>query len=331
MIKEFLKSNPIHKKIVPSLDMIMIARLSYFFGVWAMVCIGMYIGDLINNSVDINSITMSFSTSMLFLGISFICAAIFVNNQIHDLETDKNNNKKIIIDNYITIDFSKKVALFFIVCGLLLIIFIDYLVVFPMALLYLICGVLFTNKNLKFKQNIFLNFLFYMILALFLILSGITYSRSGISIINLFAISIKYLTPFLLLYGAVVLAVNILDQEGDRLSNRCTIPQNIGVRFTSIIAFLMCFLSFLIGLYIEEPLSVVCSISSVPFFLFLIFRGKEKDIVRAVRYPILLVNFYIFMIFPLLLYPIVITFYLSKYYYWHRFSLHYPTLLVDND
>ena len=331
MIKEFLKSNPIHKKIVPSLDMIMIARLSYFFGVWAMVCIGMYIGDLINNSVDINSITMSFSTSMLFLGISFICAAIFVNNQIHDLETDKNNNKKIIIDNYITIDFSKKVALFFIVCGLLLIIFIDYLVVFPMALLYLICGVLFTNKNLKFKQNIFLNFLFYMILALFLILSGITYSRSGMSIINLFAISIKYLTPFLLLYGAVVLAVNILDQEGDRLSNRCTIPQNIGVRFTSIIAFLMCFLSFLIGLYIEEPLSVVCSISSVPFFLFLIFRGKEKDIVRAVRYPILLVNFYIFMIFPLLLYPIVITFYLSKYYYWHRFSLHYPTLLVDND
>ena len=102
--------------------MIMIARLSYFFGVWAMVCIGMYIGDLINNSVDINSITMSFSTSMLFLGISFICAAIFVNNQIHDLETDKNNNKKIIIDNYITIDFSKKVALFFIVCGL----FVNY-------------------------------------------------------------------------------------------------------------------------------------------------------------------------------------------------------------
>ena len=257
MIKEFLKSNPIHNKIVPSLDMIMISRLSYFFGVWAMVCIGMYICDLINNCVDINSITISFSTSMLFLGISFICAAIFINNQIYDLETDKNNNKKIIIDNYITIDFSKKVSLFFIVCGLLLIFFIDYLVVSPMALLYLI-----------FKHNIFLYFLFYMILALFLILSGITYSRSGMSIINLFAISIKYLTPFLLLYGAVVLAVNILDQEGDRLSNRCTIPQNIGVRFTSIIAFLMCSLSFLIGLYIEEPLSVVCSISSVPYFLF---------------------------------------------------------------
>ena len=85
MIKEFLKTNPIHKKIVPLLDVIMITRLSYFFGVWAMVCIGMYIGDLINNSIDINSTTLSIPTSILFLGISFICASIFIVNQIYDL------------------------------------------------------------------------------------------------------------------------------------------------------------------------------------------------------------------------------------------------------
>ena len=113
MIKEFLKSNPIHKKIVPLLDVIMIARLSYFFGVWAMVCIGMYIGDLINNSIDINSTTLSIPTSILFLGISFICASIFINNQIYDLEVDEINNKAKIIDNYISIDFSKKILFFF--------------------------------------------------------------------------------------------------------------------------------------------------------------------------------------------------------------------------
>ena len=66
MIKEFLISNPIHKKIVPLLDVIMIARLSYFFGAWAMVCVGMYIGDLINNSVDINSTSLSIQTFILF-------------------------------------------------------------------------------------------------------------------------------------------------------------------------------------------------------------------------------------------------------------------------
>ena len=104
-----------------------------------------------------------------------------------------------------------------------------------------------------------------MILALFLILSGITYSRSGMSIINLFAMSIKYLTPFLLLYGAVVLAVNILDQEGDRLSNRCTIPQNIGVRFTSIIAFsnvLFKFFNWPIHrrTFIRSMFNILCSI-----------------------------------------------------------------------
>ena len=331
MIKEFLKSNPIHKKIVPLLDVIMIARLSYFFGVWAMVCIGMYIGDLINNSVDINSTTLSIPTSILFLGISFICASIFIANQIYDLEVDKINNKAKIIDNFITIDFSKKILFFLLPIGFLLIIFIDFLVFLPMFLLYLICGMLFTNQNFNFKQNIFMNFLFYIALAFLLILSGLIYSRNDMSIISLFSLSLKFIFLFLLIYGAVVLAINILDQEGDRQSNRITIPQNIGIRFTSIIAFLLCLFSFFIGLYLKEPLSVVCSISSIPFFLYLIFRGKEKDVIRSIRYPILLINFYLFMIYPLLFYPIVITYYISKYYYWHRFSLHYPTLLVDND
>ena len=331
MIKEFLKSNPIHKKIVPLLDVIMIARLSYFFGVWAMVCVGMYIGDLINNSVDINSTTLSIPTSILFLGISFVCASIFIANQIYDLEVDEINNKAKIIDNFITIDFSKKVLLFLLPIGFLLIIFVDLLVVLPMVLLYLICGMLFTNQNLNFKQNMFMNFLFYIILALLLILSGLIYSRNDMTIISLFSLSLKFIFLFLLIYGAVVLAINILDQEGDRQRDRITIPQNIGIRFTSIIAFLMCLFSFFIGLYLKEPLSVVCSISSIPFFLYLIFRGKEKDVIRSIRYPILLINFYLFMIFPLLFYPIVITYYISKYYYWHRFSLHYPTLLVDND
>ena len=190
---------------------------------------------------------------------------------------------------------------------------------------------LFTNQNFNFKQNMFMNFLFYIILALLLILSGLIYSRNDMTIVSLFSLSLKFIFLFLLIYGAVVLAINILDQEGDRQRNRITIPQNIGIRFTSIIAFLMCLFSFFIGLYLKEPLSVVCSISSIPFFLYLIFRGKEKDVIRSIRYPILLINFYLFMIFPLLFYPIVIIYYISKYYYWHRFSLHYPTLLVDND
>ena len=28
--------------------------------------------------------------------------------------------------------------------------------------------------------------------------------------------------------------------------------------------------------------------------------------------------------------PVVIVYYCSKYYYWHRFDIHYPTFLVDS-
>jgi hypothetical protein len=42
-------------------------------------------------------------------------------------------------------------------------------------------------------------------------------------------------------------------------------------------------------------------------------------------------NFFTLSIYPWLFVPLLVTFYLSKYYYWHRFDLHYPTFLIDHD
>ena len=104
-----------------------------------------------------------------------------------------------------------------------------------------------------------------------------------------------------------------------------------GIKVTIIIATLFCLASFLIGLYIEEPLSSTSALTAIPFFLFAIFRGKKKDILRSIRYPIFLLNFYVITIYPLLVLPVMVFYYISKYYYWHRFNIHYPTLLVDDD
>ena len=63
----------------------------------------------------------------------------------------------------------------------------------------------------------------------------------------------------------------------------------------------------------------------------MVIRRMKKDVLRAIRYPIFILNFFAFTIYPLLFVPLMITYCLSKYYYWHRFELHYPTFLVDYD
>ena len=80
-----------------------------------------------------------------------------------------------------------------------------------------------------------------------------------------------------------------------------------------------------------DPLSSTAAIVSLPFFAFATFRQLYKDILRAIYYPIFIINFFSFAYYPWLFLPVFCTYYLSKYYYWHRFSLDYPTFIVDND
>ena len=55
MIKKFITSNPLHKKIVPFLDWIMLLRIEKMLAVWALICVGMYIGSILNNSTIIDT------------------------------------------------------------------------------------------------------------------------------------------------------------------------------------------------------------------------------------------------------------------------------------
>ena len=93
MLKKFLKSHPIHNKIVPSLDILMLFRPTLFFSVWVMTYIGMYISSILNNTTKMNITEYNIYTIVLFAGISFVCAATFILNQISDIESDKINKK----------------------------------------------------------------------------------------------------------------------------------------------------------------------------------------------------------------------------------------------
>ena len=100
---------------------------------------------------------------------------------------------------------------------------------------------------------------------------------------------------------------------------------------TIILSLILIMIAFTFGLINEDPLASTATIVSLPFFLFMTVRRLDKDILRAIRYPIFILNFFALTVYPWLFFPLCIIFYLSKYYYWHRFELHYPTFLVEYD
>ena len=89
MIKNFLKNNPIHKKIVPRLDYLMLLRPTLFFSVWVMICIGMYISSILSKNIEMNIVNYNIETLFIFFGISMVCGSTFIINQLSDIESDR--------------------------------------------------------------------------------------------------------------------------------------------------------------------------------------------------------------------------------------------------
>ena len=335
MIKKFFKSHPIHKKIVPLFDSLMIIRPTLFFSVWVMVCIGMYIGMILKvgfGNIPMNVVEFSYRAFTIFFGISLVCASTFILNQLSDIDGDKINKKLLIVGNVLSEEKALTISKITAIIGFISIFFVSWIVGFPMLLLYLLWGRLYNHEKYNWKSNPWLGLLCNVSCGYFLILSGILYVND--SIVFLFSVissSLIYTIPFLFAYFSVVLLANIPDFEGDNLTKKKTFTVIYGVKNTIIFSTFMCIGSLVLGLYLWDPLSSTAALSALPFFLFTVFRGENKDIIRSIRYPILLLNFYVLTIYPLLLFPVIISYYLTKYYYWHRFSVHYPTLLVDDD
>ena len=130
----------------------------------------------------------------------------------------------------------------------------------------------------------------------------------------LFLFSLCYLTVFLF--------IEVSETDKNVFNDR---------RIMFLISTVLLIFVLMISLAINEPLLSVCALVSIPFYLYALLRNMDKDMIRAIKYPVFIFNFFTATIFPYLGIAVIIVFYLSKYYYWHRFDTHYPTFLIDND
>ena len=137
--------------------------------------------------------------------------------------------------------------------------------------------------------------------------------------------------PYLLCFSSVALLTTLPNKEGNsELEGRAFAVGN-GKIPTLLLAIIFICAAFVFALHHRNPLASTATLVSIPFFIITVIRRFEKDVLRAIRYPIFILNFFTLSIYPWLFVPLLLTFYLSKYYYWHRFDLHYPTFLVDHD
>ena len=259
-------------------------------------------------------------TISLFCGVSLLAALLSIHNQLSSVE------KKYIISEKYNQNYIDKIKNILLLLSLIVLFYADYRTLVPGFLIILFGLTMFKDTSyqniVKLGSSISLCVLFMFIGIIF----SINLNNLSISALNikLFMLSSPYILTFVSLYI-------YMETYGNTDFNKTNLLGDFSKRTISTVVLFLMLIGLALALYIKDPLSSTSVAVSFTFFLYASLRGEKKDFIRAIRYTLANLNFFILTIYPLLFFPLILLFYISKYYYWHRFNIHYPTFLVDSN
>tara|TARA_B100000965_G_scaffold284132_1_gene242079 strand:- start:851 stop:1846 length:996 start_codon:yes stop_codon:yes gene_type:complete len=331
MIKNFFKNHTIHKKVVPKLDFFILLIPLNFFLMWMIICVGLYIGMFIQGLSPQFVADIDFGILFLFLGITSIMSSYYIELQLLDV---KDNSSIYFVKQKYSSKFINNFKVYLNVFGLLFLLSSFWLICILGLILIVINKIILNNRK---NQSLLLRLILQLGVAFILSISG--FIKSGVLNINyeffdLVFMYIKFIIPYMLFFISSFIILNTKDYL---FSPKCLsyssgcLSNSINSKIISLISLILISLSILLSIKLNDPLSSISLCVSLPFYLYVLIRGLDKDYQRIFTYPIAIINFFCMTIFPYLFILIFSVFYLTKYYNWHRFNFHFPTFLVEND
>ena len=128
MIKRFLQYHPVHKILVPKLDIVFLLRPTLFFSIWVMVVMGMSSAQKNIVSYPLWISTFSWVTLFSFVGLTLVCSSTFIINQISDQESDEINKKLFLVGQYFSLEKSQSISRILLLSGLIISIVVNWII-----------------------------------------------------------------------------------------------------------------------------------------------------------------------------------------------------------
>ena len=305
-----------------------------FFAVWIMVVVGIISAKMHMHASLLWVTEFSWGIFFVFLGLTLLISSTFILNQIDDAKNDQHNHQILLIGKHISAEKGKNIARQLLILGGLISVIANWITAIPAMCIYYIWGIGYNRAPFQWKNKPVSGWLVNSFVGILLFIIGWmlgmkNYIQDGI--IPLSVDTFFYMVPYLLSFSAVSLLTTLPNINRDDTKVTSIFPVINSLLASLLTSLLMVSIALYFSLKCADPLASTATLVSLPFFLIAAVRSLNKDILRAIRYPIFILNFFALPYLPWLLIPLICTYYLSKYYYWHRFDLHYPTFMVDND
>ncbi len=311
------------KKTIKYFDYFFVLRPTLFFPVWTLSLAGLWAQSRFGSH---NSIAFRFEyfhlTNFLLLALfTMLMGAVFLINQIEDVESDKLNNKLFLIANGdISIRKAYIETVLLIVVPIIIVIWKRPELAFLMAISFIIMGWMYSCRPIVLKDKP---------------IGGILPNFFGGYLIFIYGWMIKgdagmemvyYATPYVLGMIGVYFLTTVPDIEGDKGANKITVAVKYGADKIIMAGLIMDTLAIIAGFLTRDVIILIPTILIFPFFVKSAMTRSSKIVLTTNKFAALFLSLVICFHYPLYLVLLVFLYFFSKWYYRQRFNITYPSL-----
>ncbi|KAA3661224.1 MAG: hypothetical protein DWQ10_05000 [Calditrichaeota bacterium] len=315
----FNKNSELMTRLSRVFDYLFVLRPTLFFPVWTVYAAGFFSAKrFLPETLQVDNSGWGLAVG---IALSLLMGSAFILNQIVDVPTDKLNNKLFLIaDGHISQPTAITETILLALVPLAIVAMYSPMMVVMFVVIYLVTGLFYSLPLFKWKDRPFLG-IFANASGALLIFSAGWWVKN----ISLFK-PLLHAVPYAAAVAAVYILTTIIDRKGDEKFNKVTIAVRYGMSVTVWLGMLCEILAVFSAWMLNDSLIFYPAILSFPFFIVAVKRQDAADVIRAIKFPILFLSLAICVLLPNYIALLTITYYLSKWYYYHRFGLRYPNL-----
>ena len=303
------------------LDYIFVLRPTLFFPVWTVFLAGYHANLLFDpqNNFPGSGLIETNNPIVDAVLLTFLMGAVFIFNQVADIQSDKENQKLFFLANGI---IKKNAAVLEGVLLTILSISAAFLLNYKMGLIFLtvliFTGIIYNFTPFVWKDKpilgIVVNFCGGWSVAACGWIAGGTSSWKFII----------YAIPYAIGLVAVYLLTTLPDIDGDEATGKITFGVKYGKKATTYLAVGFELVTVVLSYLLKDYMLFLPALVSFPLFLIAAVSQKMDDVFRAIKFTVLFASLAVCLKYPLYFVVIFVTFYFSKWYYRKRFDLEYP-------
>ena len=298
------------------LDRVFLLRLTLFYPIWTFFLAGYWGGQASGFQGEGGRILILMTT---LTGLSLIMGCVFILNQIQDVETDRANGKLFLLANAcISVSEATWQALIMAFLGLVAGLWMGIRVAAGFTGLLILSGWLYNFPPAGWKDHP---------------LMGILTNAAGGSIIYWLGwitaggttVHLLRIAAYTLAGGAVFLNTTLPDIDGDQKTGKVTFGVRYGLTVTVRWACILECIAVILAVLARDWLLFIPGFFVLPLFVWSALKRTLEDSIRATKFSVLALAGAVCVVFPLFLIPVVLVFFVSKWYYRKRFDFDYPS------